>query len=195
MTVAAATRRLVRQRAGHTREYCRTRQLDEPFTTYQIEHVIALQHGGTDADDNLALACSHCNLQKGPNLAGTQTAYIPATTAGETSALTLLPTMHAAPHGPEVGKDRRVHVRLLSGHDEHPLEERIEAGAAELGPLLELQPAGVALARHGGFLPPTLQRDSGDRATSGGGDVRAGHYSLPSECALQKKSRTVNPSR
>jgi hypothetical protein len=68
--VAAATRRLVRQRAAHLCEYCRTRQLDEPFLTYQIEHVIALQHGGTDAEDNSALACSHCNLMKGPNLAG-----------------------------------------------------------------------------------------------------------------------------
>lgn len=68
--VAAATRRLVRQRAAHQCEYCRTRQLDEPFLTYQIEHVIALQHGGTDAENKLALACSHCNLMKGPNLAG-----------------------------------------------------------------------------------------------------------------------------
>lgn len=68
--VAAATRRLVRQRAAHRCEYCRTRQLDEPFLTYQIEHVIALQHGGTDAENNLALACSHWNLMKGPNLAG-----------------------------------------------------------------------------------------------------------------------------
>ena len=32
--VAAATRRLVRQRAAHRCEYCRTRQLDEPFLTY-----------------------------------------------------------------------------------------------------------------------------------------------------------------
>lgn len=68
--VVAATRRLVRQRAEHRCEYCRTRQLDEPFITYQIEHVIAIQHGGTDEEDNLALACSHCNLLKGPNLAG-----------------------------------------------------------------------------------------------------------------------------
>jgi hypothetical protein len=37
---------------------------------FQVEHVIARQHGGTDADDNLALACQHCNSHKGPNLAG-----------------------------------------------------------------------------------------------------------------------------
>lgn len=28
------------------------------------------QHGGGDEEDNLALACSHCNLHKGPNLTG-----------------------------------------------------------------------------------------------------------------------------
>ena len=68
--VGAATRRLVRERAEDRCEYCRTRQADEPFITYQTEHVSAIQHGGGDEEDNLALACSHCNLHKGPNLAG-----------------------------------------------------------------------------------------------------------------------------
>lgn len=68
--IGAATRRLIRERAEQRCEYCRTRQDDEPFITYQIEHVIAIQHGGGDEEDNLALACSHCNLHKGPNLSG-----------------------------------------------------------------------------------------------------------------------------
>lgn len=68
--IVAATRRFVRDRAGNRCEYCRSRQDDEPFVAYQIEHVIAVQHGGNDDDSNLALACSHCNLHKGPNLAG-----------------------------------------------------------------------------------------------------------------------------
>ena len=68
--IGAATRRLIRERAEHRCEYCRTRQDDEPFITYQIEHVVAIQHGGGDEADNLALACSHCNLHKGPNLSG-----------------------------------------------------------------------------------------------------------------------------
>lgn len=37
---------------------------------HQIEHIIATQHGGDDAPSNLALACMHCNLHKGPNIAG-----------------------------------------------------------------------------------------------------------------------------
>jgi hypothetical protein len=65
-----ATRNLVRQRADGRCEYCRFRQDDEPFFRYQIEHVIAQQHGGLDDAENLALACPHCNLHKGPNLAG-----------------------------------------------------------------------------------------------------------------------------
>jgi hypothetical protein len=32
--------------------------------------VVAQQHGGSDAVDNLALACHRCNLHKGPNLSG-----------------------------------------------------------------------------------------------------------------------------
>lgn len=40
----------------------------EPFFSYHVEHIIAKQHGGGDAVDNLAFACHHCNLLKGPNL-------------------------------------------------------------------------------------------------------------------------------
>jgi hypothetical protein len=68
--IGAAARRRIRQRAENRCEYCHTHQDDEPFVTYQVEHIIALQHGGSDEEDNLALACSYCNLHKGPNLAG-----------------------------------------------------------------------------------------------------------------------------
>jgi HNH endonuclease len=37
---------------------------------HHIEHIVAKQHGGMDAVDNLALACHRCNLCKGPNLTG-----------------------------------------------------------------------------------------------------------------------------
>ena len=35
-----------------------------------MEHITARQHGGGDVPENLALACHHCNLHKGPNLSG-----------------------------------------------------------------------------------------------------------------------------
>jgi hypothetical protein len=37
---------------------------------FHVEHIIPRQHGGTDDPQNLALACFHCNLHKGPNLTG-----------------------------------------------------------------------------------------------------------------------------
>jgi 5-methylcytosine-specific restriction endonuclease McrA len=62
--IGAATRRHVRERAHYRCEYCHMRQDDEPFISYQIEHIIAIQPGGSDDEENLALACSHCNLHK-----------------------------------------------------------------------------------------------------------------------------------
>jgi hypothetical protein len=35
-----------------------------------VEHIIPRKHRGADEPSNLALACYHCNLHKGPNLAG-----------------------------------------------------------------------------------------------------------------------------
>ncbi len=37
---------------------------------FHIDHVIAKQHGGDDSTDNRAWACLHCNVHKGPNIAG-----------------------------------------------------------------------------------------------------------------------------
>lgn len=66
----ASKRRRVRQRAGDRCEYCRLLQEYEPFYRFHVEHVIARQHGGSDATTNLALACHHCNHHKGTNLSG-----------------------------------------------------------------------------------------------------------------------------
>lgn len=68
--IDAATRRLVRERAGGRCEYCGLRQAQQPFPTFHIDHIIAAQHGGTDDAMNLAVACHHCNLHKGTNLSG-----------------------------------------------------------------------------------------------------------------------------
>jgi hypothetical protein len=37
---------------------------------FEIDHIIALQHGGPTILSNLALCCIHCNSHKGPNIAG-----------------------------------------------------------------------------------------------------------------------------
>lgn len=64
----AATRELVRKRAGNACEYCLIPQAASPFISFHIEHTIARQHGGDDRPELLALACDRCNAYKGPNL-------------------------------------------------------------------------------------------------------------------------------
>jgi 5-methylcytosine-specific restriction endonuclease McrA len=64
-----ALRSLVRRRAGDVCEYCRLPQASSPIVRFHVEHIIARQHGGRTEPDNLALACSHCNFHKGPNIA------------------------------------------------------------------------------------------------------------------------------
>jgi hypothetical protein len=61
--------RQVWQRARFRCEYCHlpTSAILAPF---QIDHIIARQHGGSNDPDNLALSCIHCNRYKGPNIAG-----------------------------------------------------------------------------------------------------------------------------
>ncbi len=61
--------REVWRRAGNTCEYCRIPQEYYP-APFQVDHIIARQHGGVSASRNLALACLHCNGHKGPNIAG-----------------------------------------------------------------------------------------------------------------------------
>lgn len=69
MAIDAALRRLIRQRAGNSCEYCGMRQDELPFVTFHVEHIVARQHGGTDDASNLCEACHWCNFAKGTNLA------------------------------------------------------------------------------------------------------------------------------
>ena len=64
-----ATRREVVRRAGGRREYCHLPE-GHVLTPFQVEHIVARQHGGRDVLSNLAYACLRCNLHKGPNLTG-----------------------------------------------------------------------------------------------------------------------------
>jgi hypothetical protein len=67
--LSASIERQVRRRAREICEYCRFPQalFRLPF---EIEHIVARKHQGTDALDNLCLACPYCNRFKGPNIAG-----------------------------------------------------------------------------------------------------------------------------
>jgi len=57
------------QRAASICEYCQMPQQYD-LLTFQIDHIIARKHHGTDELHNLALACYSCNNHKGPNVAG-----------------------------------------------------------------------------------------------------------------------------
>ncbi len=61
------TQNFVRGRAQDRCEYCRIPQA-VVISRFHVEHVIAKQHGGSDDESNLALACDRCNAFKGPNL-------------------------------------------------------------------------------------------------------------------------------
>lgn len=66
----ARARAFVRERADNQCEYCQRRQETSPLIRLQIEHIIPIQHDGSDELENLALACAECNLKKSSDLAG-----------------------------------------------------------------------------------------------------------------------------
>lgn len=59
----------IRRRAGDRCEYCQFPESAAELL-HVIDHIIARQHGGSSAIENLALCCGRCNLYKGPNIAG-----------------------------------------------------------------------------------------------------------------------------
>jgi hypothetical protein len=64
-TLAADTQARARRRC----EYCRLPQAESELP-FSIDHIKARKHQGTTTLDNLALACTFCNLHKGPNIGG-----------------------------------------------------------------------------------------------------------------------------
>lgn len=68
MSLSSKQKQAVRAKAGDCCEYCRLSQSGS-FARFHVDHIIALKHGGTDADDNLCLACPDCNAHKGENVA------------------------------------------------------------------------------------------------------------------------------
>ena len=58
--VSAADRALVRGRALGRCEYCRLPE-SSGFVEHQIDHIIAIKHGGGSDPGNLALSCKLCN--------------------------------------------------------------------------------------------------------------------------------------
>jgi 5-methylcytosine-specific restriction endonuclease McrA len=67
--ISPAVRALVRDRAGRRCEYCRAPE-EVTGSRYLIDHIFPRSCGGTDQRENLAFACSTCNLAKSNQVTG-----------------------------------------------------------------------------------------------------------------------------
>jgi len=65
--IPESLRREIVERAGDRCEYCQL-PASLSFYPHEVDHIIALKHGGTTVVDNLALACWRCNRYKGSDL-------------------------------------------------------------------------------------------------------------------------------
>ena len=63
-SIPAEVRKLVIERASGRCEYCLIHQ-DFSIYTHEVDHIIAVKHGGETIADNLALSCLSCNRHKG----------------------------------------------------------------------------------------------------------------------------------
>src|ERR1044072_1238629 len=59
----------VADRAGYRCEYCHAPQAAFNFR-FEVEHIRPQAAGGTDEEDNLALACRSCNIYKSARTSG-----------------------------------------------------------------------------------------------------------------------------
>lgn len=66
--ISTSLRQHVFERAEGRCEYCLTPQ-QVVLVPHEVDHIIALKHGGLTAVDNLALSCTLCNKYKGSDLA------------------------------------------------------------------------------------------------------------------------------
>ncbi len=65
--ISAESRRIVASRARFCCEYCGIAEGDS-FLGCEVDHIVSRKHGGSDAVENLALACTPCNRSKGTDL-------------------------------------------------------------------------------------------------------------------------------
>jgi 5-methylcytosine-specific restriction endonuclease McrA len=65
--ISKAKRLKVAKRAHYRCEYCCLHE-DDLFLSFELDHIIAIKHGGSDDLENLAYACPHCNQHKGSDL-------------------------------------------------------------------------------------------------------------------------------
>ncbi|MBH8577049.1 HNH endonuclease [Nostocaceae cyanobacterium CENA369] len=67
-SIPTELRKLVVSRANGRCEYCLMQQ-DYSIYTHEVDHIIAVKHGGETVAENLALSCLSCNRHKGSDFA------------------------------------------------------------------------------------------------------------------------------
>ncbi len=67
-SISAELRRLVVERASGHCEYCLIHQ-NVSIYSHEVDHIVALKHGGKTRAENLAFSCLSCNRHKGSDLA------------------------------------------------------------------------------------------------------------------------------
>lgn len=65
--IPLSLRAAVHKRAQARCEYCQVPEASE-LTNYEVDHIVAEQHGGETELGNFAYACFECNRYKGPTL-------------------------------------------------------------------------------------------------------------------------------
>ncbi|MEA5624035.1 HNH endonuclease signature motif containing protein [Nostoc sp. UHCC 0251] len=67
-SISTELRKLVVSRASGRCEYCLIHQ-DFSIYTHEVDHILAIKHGGETLAENLALSCLSCNRHKGSDFA------------------------------------------------------------------------------------------------------------------------------
>ena len=65
--ISTSLRQLISDRAGGKCEYCLLHQ-DFSIYSHEVDHAVAVKHGGASNEENLGLACLSCNRYKGSDL-------------------------------------------------------------------------------------------------------------------------------
>ena len=65
--ISTSIRQLVSDRASGKCEYCLIHQ-DFSIFSHEVDHAVAIKHGGSSNEENLVLSCLPCNRHKGSDL-------------------------------------------------------------------------------------------------------------------------------
>ena len=65
--IPEALQQQIRERASYLCEYCHTSELWQ-YVRFTVDHIVPFSRSGVDEEDNLCLACFHCNRRKSDHI-------------------------------------------------------------------------------------------------------------------------------